>query len=154
MVLQTYQLLVLMLLVCTILVYGSEYGKGKRYLEADGATATDSRGANQPQFKAYSNKPIIMKDYYEVSGSDTSRIGWVEITSEEGQSGYLWYLKAEADTRARFNDYIEMAMLESEKADESTDDVAAFVSLQQLQIQLVQKVYSLLLNQEVILLLV
>jgi hypothetical protein len=114
--------------VCTILVYGSEYGKGKRYLEADGATATDSRGANQPQFKAYSNKPIIMKDYYEVSGSDTSRIGWVEITSEEGQSGYLWYLKAEADTRARFNDYIEMAMLESEKADESSDDVAVFIA--------------------------
>jgi hypothetical protein len=112
---------------CTILVYGSEYGKGKRYLEADGTTAADSRGANEPQFKAYSNKPIIMKDYYEVSGSDTSRIGWVEITSEEGQSGYLWYLKAEADTRARFNDYIEMAMLESEKAVETTDDVAAFV---------------------------
>jgi hypothetical protein len=47
-----------------------------------------------------------MKDYYEVSGSDVSKIGWVEITSEEGQSGYLWYLKAEADTRARFTDYI------------------------------------------------
>jgi hypothetical protein len=55
-----------------------------------------------------------MKDYYEVSGSDTARIGWVEVASEEGQSGYLWYLKAEADTRARFTDYIEMAMLEGE----------------------------------------
>ena len=56
-----------------------------------------------------------MKDYYEVSGSDASRIGWVEVSSEGGASGYLWYVKAEADTRARFNDYIEMAMLESEK---------------------------------------
>jgi hypothetical protein len=55
-----------------------------------------------------------MKDYYEVSGSDTSRIGWVEVSAENGQAGYLWYLKAEADTRARFADYIEMAMLESE----------------------------------------
>ena len=55
-----------------------------------------------------------MKDYYEVSGSDTSRIGWVEVSNEIGESGYLWYLKAEADTRARFVDYIEMAMLESE----------------------------------------
>ena len=54
-----------------------------------------------------------MKDYYEVSGSDASRIGWVEVTSEQGQGGYLWYLKAESDTRARFNDYIEMSMLES-----------------------------------------
>ena len=32
-----------------------------------------------------------------------------------GQSGYLWYLKAESDTRARFNDYLEMSMLESIK---------------------------------------
>ena len=51
-----------------------------------------------------------------MSGSDTARVGWVEVASEEGQSGYLWYLKAEADTRARFNDYVEMAMLEGELA--------------------------------------
>ena len=91
----------------TILVYGSEFKKGDNY---DGDT---SRGANQPQFKSFSNKPIIMKDYYEVSGSDASRIGWVEVAAEDGQSGYLWYLKAEADTRARFTDYLEMAMLEA-----------------------------------------
>jgi len=65
--------------------------------------------------KTFSNKPIILKDYFEVSGSDTARIGWVETTSESGQSGYMWYLKAEADTRARFNDYLEMSMLESQK---------------------------------------
>ena len=56
-----------------------------------------------------------MKDYYEISGSDASQIGWVEVTGEEGQNGYLWYLKAEGDTRARFTDYLEMAMLEAEK---------------------------------------
>ena len=98
---------------CVVLVYGSEFAKGKSYLAAD-ASATDARGANEPQFKSYTNKPIIMKDYYEVSGSDTARIGWVEIASEGGASGYLWYLKAEADTRARFTDYLEMAMLEGE----------------------------------------
>ena len=96
----------------TILVYGSEYGKGASYTEADGAGATDSRGANEPAFKTYNNKPIIMKDYYEVSGSDVSRIGWVEVAAEDGQSGYLWYLKAESDTRSRFTDYVEMSMLE------------------------------------------
>jgi hypothetical protein len=80
----------------------------------------ESRGANEPAFKTYANKPIIMKDYYEVSGSDTSRIGWVEVTGESGQNGYLWYLKAEADTRARFNDYLEMAMLEAVKNDSSS----------------------------------
>ena len=100
----------------TLLVYGSEYGKGMSYITPAGTTnTTDTRGANEPDFKVFSNKPVIMKDYYEVSGSDVSKIGWVEITSETGQSGYLWYLKAEADTRARFTDYIEMAMLEAEK---------------------------------------
>jgi len=101
----------------TILVYGSEFGKGMNYTAAAGTNnTTDTRGGNEPTFKSFTNKPIIMKDYYEVSGSDASRIGWVEVTSEAGASGYLWYLKAEADTRARFTDYIEMAMLESELA--------------------------------------
>jgi len=101
----------------TILVYGSEYGKAQSYNPEAGyaAAGTDSRGANEPEFKTFHNKPIIMKDYYEVSGSDTGRIGWVEVTGETGQNGYYWYLKAEADTRARFNDYLEMAMLESVK---------------------------------------
>jgi len=98
----------------TILVYGSEFGKGDNYNNAANSAATDSRGANEPSFKTFANKPIIMKDYYEVSGSDTARVGWVEITSEGGASGYMWYLKAEADTRARFTDYLEMSMLESE----------------------------------------
>ena len=100
----------------TILVYGSEFGKGTNYHDVSAADA-DSRGANEPQFKSFSNKPIIMKDYYEVSGSDASRIGWVEISTENGQGGYLWYLKAESDTRARFTDYVEMSMLESENGD-------------------------------------
>jgi hypothetical protein len=97
----------------TILVYGSEYVKGVGYNQ-NGATTVESRGANEPDFKTFTNKPIIMKDYYEVSGSDTARIGWVEVASEMGGAGYLWYLKAEADTRARFTDHLEMAMLESE----------------------------------------
>jgi hypothetical protein len=106
----------------TILVYGSEFGKAMNYTAAAGTTnTTDTRGANEPTFKSFTNKPIIMKDYYEVSGSDASRIGWVEVSAENGQSGYLWYLKAEADTRARFTDYIEMAMLEAEFAATSSE---------------------------------
>ena len=89
-----------------IMVYGSEYKKGDNY------NGSENHTANEPSFKSYSNKPIIMKDFYQVSGSDTSRIGWVEVTGEAGQSGYLWYLKAEGDTRSRFTDYIEMAMIE------------------------------------------
>jgi len=112
----------------TILVYGSEFDKGEQYRSAtDETTQASTRGANEPSFKTFDNKPIIMKDYYEVSGSDSSRIGWVEVSAENGQSGYLWYLKAEADTRARFTDYIEMAMLESEVGVHGTDDVDDFL---------------------------
>ena len=87
-----------------ILVVGSEFAKG---------TAARS-SANSPKFKSHMNKHIILKDFYEVSGSDASAIGWVEVSGEEGQNGYLWYLKAEGDTRARFADYLEMSMLEGE----------------------------------------
>ena len=111
----------------TILVYGSEFAKGVGY-NAVGGTHSDTRGANEPQFKTFSNKPIIMKDYYEVSGSDASRIGWVEVSAENGQAGYLWYLKAEADTRSRFNDYIEMAMLESEIGSDNAHTLGAGAS--------------------------
>ena len=106
----------------TILVYGSEYTKGTEYfLGGSVTTQTNQRGSNEPSFKSFTNKPIILKDQYEVSGSDASRIGWVEITSESGQSGFLWYLKAEADTRARFSDYIEISMLESESGGAGDD---------------------------------
>ena len=87
-------------------VYGSEFKKGD-----SGMT-----NAVTPQHKTFVNKPIIIKDKFEVSGSDTAAIGWVEISGEEGQNGYLWYLKAEGDTRARFADYLEMACVEGELA--------------------------------------
>jgi hypothetical protein len=99
----------------TLLVIGSEYAKGQSYSDITGTAAADKRTALTPTFKSYSNKPIIMKDYYEISGSDASQVGWVEVSGEEGQNGYLWYLKAEGDTRARFTDYLEMTMLEAEK---------------------------------------
>ena len=99
----------------TLLVIGSEYGKGQSYSDITGTWNSERRTALEPTFKSFTNKPIIMKDYYEISGSDASAIGWVEVTGEEGQNGYLWYLKAEGDTRARFTDYLEMTMLEAEK---------------------------------------
>ena len=91
---------------CDLFVYGSEFKKG-----TSGMT-----NAVQPSFASLTNKPIIIKDKYEVSGSDSSQIGWVEVTGEQGQSGYLWYLKAEGDTRQRFEDNLEMAMIEGELA--------------------------------------
>ena len=91
---------------CDLFVFGSEFKKG----------TSGMSNAVQPQFASLTNKPIIIKDKYEVSGSDASQIGWVEVTGEQGQTGYLWYLKAEGDTRQRFEDNIEMAMIEGEFA--------------------------------------
>jgi hypothetical protein len=88
-------------------VYGSEFGKGTD-------TMTESI---EPSFKTFTNRPMIIKDHFEVNGSDTAQIGWIEVAGESGQGGYLWYLKAAGDTRTRFNDYLEMSMVEAEKAD-------------------------------------
>jgi len=98
----------------TILVIGSEWEKGTTG-QGGTTSSTDGFGNVRPTHTSFSNKPIIIKDYYEISGSDASQIGWVEVTGEAGQGGYLWYLKAEGDTRARFSDYLEMTMLEAVK---------------------------------------
>ena len=89
----------------TVFVYGSEYVKGSP--SADGTLT--------PAFTQYNNKPIILRDEFEVNGSDAAQIGWVEVATEDGASGYLWYLKAESETRLRFEDYMEMSMVEAEK---------------------------------------
>jgi hypothetical protein len=99
-----------------VFVYGSEYQKG-------GSISAGAAGANsgtqyvsvEPQFTQFSNSPIIIKSQYVVSGSDMAQIGWVEVATEDGASGYLWYLKAESETRLRFEDYLEMSMIEGEK---------------------------------------
>jgi hypothetical protein len=100
----------------TLLVVGSHYGKGQSYSDTSGTAASESRTSLEPTFKSYGNQMQILKDYYAVSGSDASQIGWVEVSAEDGSTGYLWYLKAEGETRARFTDYLEMTMLEAEKS--------------------------------------
>ena len=91
---------------CSLFVYGSEFPKG-----SNGMT-----GAIEPGVTTYQNSPIIMKDNYELSGSDAAQIGWIEVATEDGTSGYLWYLKAESETRLRFEDYLEMVCVEGEIA--------------------------------------
>jgi len=107
-----------------VLVYGSEYKKGDNY---NGSTA-HADGANEPIFTSFSNKPIIIKDFYNISGSDTAQIGWVEVSGESGESGYLWYLKAEGETRSRFSDYLEMAMIESVEGDATQSTADSFLN--------------------------
>jgi hypothetical protein len=97
-----------------VFVYGSEFAKGSQGMETFQNAAQAGVTAVQPDFTQFNNKPIILKDFYEVSGSDASQIGWVEVATEDGTSGYLWYLKAESETRLRFEDYLEMSMVEAE----------------------------------------
>jgi len=96
-----------------VFVYGSDYSKGTT-LAAGGAGNSATRNSINPVLTQYSNSPIIIRDQYVVSGSDTAQIGWVNVSTEDGTDGYLWYLKAESETRLRFEDYLEMAMVEGE----------------------------------------
>ena len=89
-----------------LFVYGSEFAKG----------TTGMVGSISPVPQTYNNSPIIMKDKFEVSGSDAAQIGWIEVATEDGTSGYMWYLKAESETRLRFEDYLEMTCVEGVKA--------------------------------------
>ena len=89
---------------CSLFVYGSEFPKGSNGMV----------GAIEPGVTTFTNSPIILKDNYELSGSDAAQIGWIEVATEDGTSGYLWYLKAESETRLRFEDYMEMSMVEGE----------------------------------------
>ena len=88
----------------SVFVYGSEFGIG----------TVGMSGSIEPNVTTYQNSPIILKDNFEVSGSDAAQIGWIEVATEDGTSGYLWYLKSESETRLRFEDYLEMAMVEGE----------------------------------------
>ena len=92
---------------CTVFIYGSEFKKGTNGMV----------GSLESEDTIFSNKPIIIKDKYSVNGSDMAQIGWVEVTTENGATGYLWYLKSEHETRLRFEDYLETAMIEAVPAE-------------------------------------
>jgi hypothetical protein len=99
----------------TAFVYGSEFKKGSNGMA----------GSLEAEDSIFDNSPIIIKDNYEVSGSDMAQIGWVEVTTENGATGYLWYIKSEHETRLRFEDYLEMAMIEGVPAETASGAIAA-----------------------------
>jgi hypothetical protein len=84
-----------------VFTYSNEYRKGTN-------GRVESLEANVDIFD---NKPIIIKELDEVNGSDMTQVGWIEVEGEGGM-GYLWYLKSRAQSRQRFDDYIEMGMIE------------------------------------------
>jgi hypothetical protein len=99
-----------------LFIYGSEFQKG----------AIGMQGQLEADDDIFQNSPIIIKDRYAVSGSDMAQIGWIEVTTENGATGFLWYLKSEHETRLRFEDYLETAMVEAVPA-EAASGAAAIV---------------------------
>lgn len=93
--------------VLSVWIYGSEFKKGTNGMQ----------GSLEAEDEIFENSPIIIKDKYAVSGSDMAQIGWVEVTTENGATGYLWYLKSEHETRLRFEDYLETSMIEAVPAE-------------------------------------
>ncbi len=91
----------------SVWIYGSEFKKGTNGMQ----------GSLEAEDEIFENSPIIIKDKYAVSGSDMAQIGWVEVTTENGATGYLWYLKSEHETRLRFEDYLETSMIEAVPAE-------------------------------------
>lgn len=90
----------------SVFAFGSEFKKGTKGMSGSLEAPKDIQTTN----------PIIIKDKYEVNGSDMAQIGWIEVTTENGATGYLWYLKSEHETRLRFEDYMELSLIEGEPA--------------------------------------
>jgi hypothetical protein len=99
----------------SVFIYGSEFKKGTNGMQ----------GSLEADDLIFENSPIILKDKYAVSGSDMAQIGWVEVTTENGANGYLWYMKSEHETRLRFDDYLETAMIEAVPAEAGSGASAA-----------------------------
>ena len=66
----------------------------------------------QPDVKRMQNPFMIVKDRYQVNGSQATNVGYINI----GNGDYRWYMYGEQEARKRFEDREEM-MLYGEKHD-------------------------------------
>src|SRR5690606_10629238 len=74
-------------------------------------------GSLSTDFTILDNKPIIEKDNFVVNGSDDAQISWIQ--TDEG--GWLWCLQDQIDTRRRWEDRLELSLVNGEKADTGSD---------------------------------
>ena len=76
-----------------------------------------AQGTDQPSrftdsdIVKYSNPFMIVKDRYQVAGSQATNIGWVNL----GGGEYRWFMYGEQEARKRFEDRREMMLLFGEK---------------------------------------
>jgi len=84
-----------------LIIIGNEHSEG-----------TGQPAGITPTANHYENFTMIMKDSFEVTGSEATNKIWFKVNdAATGKSGYLWYLKGEGDTYKRFNNYCETQML-------------------------------------------
>lgn len=88
----------------TLVVLGNMYNQGTDQPESFIETSPTLR----------TNPYMIIKDTFEVNGSQATNIGWVSV----GNGDYRWFIHGEQETRARFMDRREMMMLFAEKSDD------------------------------------
>jgi hypothetical protein len=97
-------------------VYGSEFKKGSNGME-------ESLDVTPNIFEV---SPVIIKDKFSVSGSMMSQISWISTTdTASGAKGYYWFLESESKTRMRYNDYLEMMMVEHREAEAGSGAASA-----------------------------
>jgi len=89
----------------------SEFVKGSGAM--DGSLETD--------FTVLNNKTIIERDNYLANGSEVTQDSWIETDN----GGFVWYLQSELDGRRRFEDRIEMGLLQGTKAEAGSEAQAA-----------------------------
>ena len=101
----------------------SENGAGATFIHLGNIYA---QGTDQPSLFTdsdivkYSNPFMIVKDRYQVSGSQATNIGWVNL----GGGEYRWFMYGEQEARKRFEDRREMMMLFGEKNSATGNDDA------------------------------
>ena len=85
---------------------------GNEFEEGSGQPAGITPRANE-----YTNSTAIMKESFEVTGSEATNKIWFQVNDPNtGEAGYLWYIKGEADTFKRFMNYCETQMILGQKA--------------------------------------
>ena len=93
----------------TAIILGNMYAQG----------SDQPKSFIQPEVIKRTNPYMIVKANFEVSGSQATNIGWVDL----GGGEYRWYIKGEQDARKRYMDQREMMLLFAEKADGVGDNL-------------------------------
>ena len=82
------------------IVVGLEFAKG-----------SDQPSSIEPLVDSVTGRTAIYKESFLVNGSDATQVVHVKVDNGAGKSGYVWYIKGEGDTRRRFEDYCEAALM-------------------------------------------